>query len=410
MDSNLCFSLIIPVFNKWELTANCLRSLKEHTPDLPFEVIVVDNASGDETATELLPLGEQLFGPFFHRIRFEENRNFGPACNAGARVASAPIVFFLNNDTLVTPGWAPPMLEALASEPSLGGVGPLLLYDDDTVQHLGVVFSIFRAEHLYRSFPSDHPAVKKRRKFQVITGAAIMLPKTLFLEHGGFFEEYKNGFEDVDLCLRIHATGKKFSTIPESVVYHLESQTPGRGKHDTPNGELLQKRCGDLFHVDLHRFGLDDGFEPFVNDFYELSLVHARAESEELMRYAEGKPVSVWQGMLRNNPYWSQGQEYMANKLEEGGYYDEALELRASLASMLGLEQAYKNLIRCALRAKNISMQKKAEHYFRMLLNCKLNRNVAEGLSARAIELAERFQDEYLASLYRDKLNRVYGK
>ena len=404
MNSNLRFSLIIPVFNKWALTANCLRSIKEHTPEIPFEVIVVDNASSDETATELLPLGEQLFGSLFQHIRYEENRNFGPACNAGAKAASSPIVFFLNNDTLVTPGWAPPMLEALDSDSGLGGVGPLLLYDDDTVQHLGVVFSIFGVEHLYRHFPADHPAVKKRRKFQVISGAAIMLRRTLFLEHGGFFEEYKNSFEDVDLCLRIHSTGLKFSTIPESVVYHLESQTPGRRKHDTANGELLSKRCGNLFHVDLHRFGLDDGFEPFVNDFYELGMVHARAESEELMRYAEGKPVSVWQDLLRANPYWSRGREYLAGRLEEGGHYNEALELRTNLAGMLGSEQAYKKFIRCAIRANNISMQRKAEHYLRMLLNCKLNKNVAEGLAAKAIELAERFQDAYLAGLYRERL------
>ena len=127
------FSVIIPVFNKWELTANCLRSLREHTRDCDIEVIVVDNGSSDETAGDLPSLGGELFGRRFLPIRFEENRNFGPACNAGARAASAPLVFFLNNDTVLTPGWAPPLLQALAEDPSLGGVGPLLLYEDETV-------------------------------------------------------------------------------------------------------------------------------------------------------------------------------------------------------------------------------------------------------------------------------------
>ena len=88
------FSVIIPVFNKWELTKDCLISLREHGGGHDFEVIVADNASSDATATDLAPLGASLFGERFTAIRFEENKNFGPACNAGAKAATAPILFF----------------------------------------------------------------------------------------------------------------------------------------------------------------------------------------------------------------------------------------------------------------------------------------------------------------------------
>ena len=118
------FSVVIPVFNNWELTRACLQSLREHTSGIDVEVVVADNASSDATARELLPLGEALFHGRFQRLRFEKNRNFGPACNAGARAATAPFVFFLNNDTLPTPNWSAPLLEAFQADDSLGAVAP----------------------------------------------------------------------------------------------------------------------------------------------------------------------------------------------------------------------------------------------------------------------------------------------
>ena len=102
------FSVIIPVYGRWDLTHACLVSLHEHSHGQTYEVIVVDNASTDATVTELAPLGQSLFGEAFSVIRFTENKNFGPACNAGATKACAPLLFFLNNDTLMTPGWRYP--------------------------------------------------------------------------------------------------------------------------------------------------------------------------------------------------------------------------------------------------------------------------------------------------------------
>ena len=199
-------SIIIPVFNKWELTRNCLESLRTHTPE-DVEVIVADNASSDDTVTELDRLGSALFGPRFRSIRNAENINFGPACNAGARAAAAPLLLFLNNDTLLTPCWLAPLLKAL-ERPGTGAVGPLLLYADRTVQHLGITFSIAgTVSHLYRGFPEDHPVVGRKRQLQAITAAALLLRKDLFFEAGAFYPEYLNGFEDVELCARIRQLG-----------------------------------------------------------------------------------------------------------------------------------------------------------------------------------------------------------
>ena len=134
-------SIIIPVRNQWKLTEACLRSLAEHTPQDDIQILVMDNGSTDDTSTQCAPLGAALFGSRFRHIPLGHNRNFGPACNEGAHAADADYLFFLNNDTLLTAGWLPPLLDAFARQPDLGATGPLLLYPDGRVQHAGVTFT-----------------------------------------------------------------------------------------------------------------------------------------------------------------------------------------------------------------------------------------------------------------------------
>ena len=403
MNAAPVFSVIIPVFNKWEMTAACLRSLREHTPELDFETIVVDNGSGDETAQALQALGENLFGQRFARIRFEENRNFGPACNAGARAASAPLLFFLNNDTLLTPGWAPPLLEALAADPVLGGAGPLLLYEDRTVQHLGVAFSLSRVEHLYRNFLPDHPAVTRKRRLQAITAAALMLPRELFFQHKGFCEDYRNGFEDLDLCLRIGQSGKHFACVPASVVIHLESRTPGRKDNDAHNSALLTQRCRNLFRPDKHLHGLRDGFLPFVDDALDIGLRLKDEDEEGLVRAVLDQPPAVWHERCVEHPYWVRGREYLAEVLEKQGHAAESLACRIEVADILNLAQSSRDLMLAAARLGNADILAAAEESYQRLAE-----RGRDGALCRKLlrEAAER-GDARLEALYEEKLRGI---
>ena len=79
-----CVSVVIPVWNLWEMTEACLRSLAEHSAGENMQVVVVDNHSTDATATDLAPLGESLFGASFKAVRMPENVGFARGCNAGA--------------------------------------------------------------------------------------------------------------------------------------------------------------------------------------------------------------------------------------------------------------------------------------------------------------------------------------
>ena len=392
------FSVVIPVLNNWAFTEKCLRGLAENTPEYEYEVIVADNASSDATVTDLVPLGEALFGRRFQRLRFEENRNFGPACNAGARAAKAPLLFFLNNDTLPTSGWAPPLIQALEQDAGLGAVGPLLLYPDDTVQHLGVAFSHVSVGHLYQRFPRAHPVVGKTRVLQALTAAALLLPKEPFLELGGFYEGFRNGFEDVDLCLRlVRAGGKKLSCIPRSVIYHFESRTPGRKRHETENSRLLRDRCFRLFTPDKHRHGSRDGFLPFINDFLEIGL-RLREEDEEAL--AKQTREASWPEvftLVTRHPLWVGGRQRIAAALDREGQFEQSLVFYTQVAGILGSSDSCRVLLQAAARAGNEEVLSEAKELFKSAC-------AKPTLLQRLLREVHAYNDKLLEQLHAEKL------
>jgi len=306
---NYAFSIIIPVYNQWELTKNCLVSLKQYTPGENFEVIVVDNGSSDDTNTYCPVLGQNLFGQQFKYLRLEKNINFGPACNLGAKNALGDFLFFLNNDTLVTENWLPPLLNAFDEDKNLGAVGPLLLYPNHTVQHLGIcTLPLKHIFHLYSFFPTTHPVVMKKRYLQAITGAAMMVPRQLFGQSGGFYEGYQNGYEDIDLCFQIRGMGKKVAVLPESRILHFTSQTSGRYLYEEDNIALVTKRCGQTNFPNIHKFYHEDGYEFELTYFFRLTPRLSKARRAFLL---ENKPVQFdwdwYMQKLQEEPFWWQG-------------------------------------------------------------------------------------------------------
>ncbi len=250
-------SIIIPVFNKLELTRQCLTTLASLTTMPEYEVIVVDNASGDGTAEFLAELGGDV-----QVISNPENYGFAVACNQGANAARGEFLLFLNNDTIPTEGWLNALVDEVERHPDVAVVGSKLLYEDGTIQHAGVAFSrtAFMPYHIYRTFPADSPMVNRRREFQCVTGACMLVRRDVFEEVGRFDEGFKNGFEDVDLCLKIRERGWRIVYRPDSVVYHLESQTPGRKTHDSDNARRLLERWSRKWWIpDEDALFLSDG-------------------------------------------------------------------------------------------------------------------------------------------------------
>ncbi|HXA45518.1 MAG TPA: glycosyltransferase, partial [Candidatus Angelobacter sp.] len=236
-------SVVIPVFNNLALTQGCLESIARTNNAGILEIIVVDNASTDGTGDFLK--SEQAAG----RIRCLTNVNnqgFAHACNQGAEAARSSLVVFLNNDTQVTAGWAEAMAQA-ATLPEVGIVGAKLLYPDGRIQHAGIEFINGIPDHPHRRAEAGAPAVNQFRELDMVTGACFMMHRDLCRQLAGFDEAYQNGVEDIDLCLRARAAGRKVVYEPKAAVYHLEGQSAGRFNHVNENLKLFFERWKGAF-------------------------------------------------------------------------------------------------------------------------------------------------------------------
>ncbi len=251
-------SIIIPLFNKWELTLQCLQALSNNSGVVPFEVILVDNASTDGTGEYLSAIGGDV-----QIIRNRENLGFARACNQGARAASGRHLLFLNNDTIPLKGWLEPLVAEIEGDSAIAMVGSKLLYDNGTVQHAGVVYARETRSpyHPYRFASSDAHYVNRRKELNAVTAACALVRRKTFTELGGFCEEYRNGYEDLDLCVRIRRMGGKIVYQPRSVLFHLESQSPGRMDHDNANRRLFFSKWKEMLMTDEDAFYTPDGFK-----------------------------------------------------------------------------------------------------------------------------------------------------
>jgi GT2 family glycosyltransferase len=245
-------SIVIPAYDGAALTQRCLDTLIGQ--ELEAEIVVVDDASTDETSLVLATYGDKITV-----LRNDTNLGYAGSCNRGVAHSSGEIVVLLNNDTEPLDGWLESLVGYLDARPAVGIVGCKLLYPDGRIQHAGVAFGASGYPyHLYNGFPGDHPATNRSRRFQVVTAACMVLTRALFDRLGGFDEGFVNSAEDVDLCLRAGELGHEVHYCAEARVVHLESAT--RGRHLQRQSELLyEQRWADRVRHDELDFLLDDG-------------------------------------------------------------------------------------------------------------------------------------------------------
>jgi len=246
-------SIVVPLFNKAELTRACVRSIVANTEAGTYELILVDNASTDGTQALCAELPPEIVV-----LRNDTNRGFAKAVNQGAAAATGEHIVFLNNDTEVHPNWLEPLIAQL-DDPKVGAVGSKLLYPDGTIQHCGVVLveditdpNRFMATHWLSGSPGDAEVTNQARSFQVVTAACVLIRREALEDVGGFDERYWNGYEDIDLCLQLGERGWKVMYEPASVVTHIESASgPERFRLTDQNVARLMSRWGGKVVLDI---------------------------------------------------------------------------------------------------------------------------------------------------------------
>lgn len=237
-------SIIIPVFNQVRFTQACLASLQEHQGNERFEVIVVDDCSSDETAEALSRIPGLVY------LRNENNSGFIASCNRGAERARGAYLVFLNNDTLVRPGWLRALRDTFSQEPRAGVVGAKLLYPDGRLQEAGGIIWRDASGWNYGKFDDPHkPEYNYLREVDYCSAAALMIPKSLFASVGGFDARYTPAYyEDTDLAFKVRQAGYKVLYQPLSEVIHYEGATSGTNltsgtkKYQAANRSLFAER------------------------------------------------------------------------------------------------------------------------------------------------------------------------
>jgi GT2 family glycosyltransferase len=309
------------VHNQAALTKSCIEIVLESGAQ---EIVVVDDASTDSTGAVLAAFSSRV-----QTVRHASNEGFAKSCNDGAAAARGDYLLFLNNDTIPQKGWLEALVNYTEDHPKAAVVGAKLLYPDHTIQHAGVVICQDRyPRHLYSGFPGDHPATNTSRPFQIVTAACALVRRPAFDAMNGFDTAFWNGFEDVDLCLRLGQAGHEVHYCADCLVTHLESVSPGRHRHDRDNVTLYRNRWIHDVQPDDLDYYLADGLLRFSYEgryplVLEASPLLASIEGDErrteIERVLRERSRQV-AGLLRENTELSLALEHRAQGSSELRY------------------------------------------------------------------------------------------
>jgi len=227
-------SMVIVSWNVSNHLYNCLKSVYENSPAVDFEIIVVDNNSSDDTVIMVKDEFSDV-----KLLESQENFGFSKANNKGVEISSGEYVLFLNPDTIVHSGALEVLLDVMDDDEQIGACGPKLLNPDGSIQECVGGFPTFRTQLYSKTllrhtglFRKHHKIVKKekfdynsRSAVEHLSGAALVVRKSVLQETGLFDTRFFLYFEDSDLCYRICEKGYKLIYQPKSVITHIGGES-----------------------------------------------------------------------------------------------------------------------------------------------------------------------------------------
>jgi GT2 family glycosyltransferase len=230
-------TIIIPTKNQAALLGRCLDSLARTVPPASVRVVVVDDASDEPAARDLLrtlPERTDLRCEVVTAPPAPEGFNYSRLVNLGSVRADTPLLLHLNNDVeALAPGWLEDMVGWL-SVPGVDVVGARLLHPDGGINHAGISLS---AEDGLPHVLFEHEAAEDlgylflphaARNVAAVTGACLLTRTTVYRELGGFDEGgLRIAYNDVDYCLRVQARGGRVVYTPQATLQHVGSASRG---------------------------------------------------------------------------------------------------------------------------------------------------------------------------------------
>ena len=263
-------SIVIPNKDHVEDLRRCITSIEKKSTWKNYEIVVVENNSVEQSIRDYYKeLGSD---PKVKIVTYEGGFNYSRINNVGVKETKGEYLLFLNNDTeVISPDWMEQLL-MYAQRKDVGAVGAKLYYADNTIQHAGVVIGLGAhrsAGHTHYKMPREHLGYMGRlcyaQDVTAVTGACLMVKKSIYEEVDGLDESFTISLNDVDLCLKIREKGYLNIFTPFAELYHYESKTRGMEE-----GEKLHRYERECAHFrDKWKEQLDAG-DPYYNPNFSL--------------------------------------------------------------------------------------------------------------------------------------------
>jgi GT2 family glycosyltransferase len=253
-------SVVIPARDEIALLRSCVTGLLDRTDYPKLEIIIIDSQSRERDTHAYF--ADLATDPRVRVIDYDKPFNYAAINNFAAALASGSMLCLLNNDIeVIHADWLREMVSH-AVRPGIGGVGAMLYYPDDRIQHAGTILGISGvAAHAHRWRRRGTPGYFGRamliQNLSAVTAACFVVPAKVYAEIGGFDERnLAVAFNDVDLCLRIGERGYRIVWTPHAELYHHESASRGPDTDPDKRGRFvaevayMQRRWGALLQHD----------------------------------------------------------------------------------------------------------------------------------------------------------------
>ncbi len=258
-------SIVIPNKDHVDLLSRCVGSILEKSTYENYEIVVVENNSEDPATFACYEELEAAHPGVVRVVRWGAEFNFSKLMNFGRRNARGEYLLLLNNDTeVITPNWIEVML-GLAAREDVGVVGVRLFYPDDTIQHAGLTVTGGVAAHLHKDLPRGSwgyfALADAQQDLSAVTAACVMSSVRAFDAVGGFTEDLRVAFNDVDYCLKLREKGLLVVYTPEVELYHYESVS--RGAEDSP--EKIARFHGEIAYMNWRWSSIYINGDPYMS-------------------------------------------------------------------------------------------------------------------------------------------------
>ena len=255
-------SIIIPIYGKSEYTLKCLKSISKYQPSRPFEIIVIDDNSPDDSF-EILSKVKGI-----NLIKNQTNQGFLLSCNLGAKSAKGEYLYFLNNDTQVLDNSIDALIRTFDDFPGTGLVGSKLIYPDGKLQEAGgIIWNDGTGYNYGRYDDPAKPEYNYVKEVDYISGASIMIKKIFWDEIGGFDTRFAPAYyEESDFSFELRKRSYKVFYQPKSIVFHFERISHGKDYTEKVMGmiEINREKFYQKWTTVLNNEQLPQNSDPFL--------------------------------------------------------------------------------------------------------------------------------------------------